>query len=88
MTFLAKLTDGRHSATKSMIQLAIASFSQLGINLQDIENLTPIWSPDGKFFLELQTSKDLFLFLYDDGEVLLAKGEYEKSVQSSFRDES
>ncbi|MFX1536846.1 MAG: hypothetical protein ACFFDI_21725 [Promethearchaeota archaeon] len=87
MTFLTKLSDGRPSATKSMIQLAIASFSQLGINLQDIKNLTPLWSPDGQFFLELQTSKDLLLFLYDDGEVLLAKGDYKKAAQSS-KDES
>ncbi|MFX0063069.1 MAG: hypothetical protein ACFFC7_12900 [Candidatus Hermodarchaeota archaeon] len=87
MTLLAKLTDGRPSATKSMIQLAIASFSQLGINLQDIQNLTPFWSPEGQFLLELQTSKDLFLFLYHDGEVLLAKGDYKKAAQSSYRDD-
>ena len=87
MTFLAKLTDGRHSATKSMIQLAIASFTQLGINLQDIKNLTPFWSPEGQFLLEVQTSKDLFLFLYHDGEVLLAKGDYKKAAQSSCRED-
>ena len=80
MNSLAKLMDGGSSATRTMIQLAISSFAQLGINLQDIKTLTPLWSPNGQFLLEVQTTEDVLLFLYRNGDILLAKAGCKKDI--------
>ncbi|MFX0096103.1 MAG: hypothetical protein ACFFBD_30470 [Candidatus Hodarchaeota archaeon] len=80
MVSLTKLMDGGPSATKMLIKLAIASFVQLGINLQDITALTPLWSPEGEFLLEVQTNEKCLLFLYHNGEVLLVKEDCKKEI--------
>ena len=73
--------DGSPAVTKLLTQLAISSFVCLGINPQDIKALTPIWSQDGQFLLELQTSNDVLIFFYHEGEVFLAKGEQKKPFE-------
>lgn len=75
MVNLTKIMDGGPSAAKILMQLALSSLMQLGINLQDIRTLTPLWSPNGQFLLEVQTTDNNLMFLYSNGEVLLAKGE-------------